>query len=62
VSLILALAKRPGLLMLDEPLAALDLVARQGFMQTVMAMAADGEVTIVLPHTSLVTSNGPAIK
>jgi len=48
VSLTLALAKRPQLLMLDEPLAALDPIARQGFMQTVMGAAADGEVTIIL--------------
>jgi ABC-2 type transport system ATP-binding protein len=48
VSLTLALAKRPKLLLLDEPIAALDPIARQGFMQTVMAEAAGGEVTIVL--------------
>jgi ABC-2 type transport system ATP-binding protein len=48
VSLTLALAKRPRLLLLDEPLAALDPIARQGFMQTMMGVAADGDVTIVL--------------
>ena len=48
VSLTLALAKRPRLLVFDEPLAALDPMARQEFMQTVMAVAADGEVTIIL--------------
>ena len=48
VSLTLALAKRPRLLVFDEPLAALDPMARQEFMQTVMAIAADGEVTIIL--------------
>jgi ABC-2 type transport system ATP-binding protein len=48
VSLTLALAKRPRLLLLDEPLAALDPIARQGFMQTLMGVAADGEVTVVL--------------
>lgn len=48
VSLTLALAKRPHLLLLDEPIAALDPLARQAFMQTVMAVAADGEVSIVL--------------
>src|SRR5262249_4870601 len=48
VSLTLALAKRPRLLIFDEPLAALDPLARQEFMQTVMAVAADGEVTIIL--------------
>jgi ABC-2 type transport system ATP-binding protein len=48
VSLTLALAKHPRLLIFGEPLAALDPIARQGFMQTVMAVAADGEVTIIL--------------
>jgi ABC-2 type transport system ATP-binding protein len=48
VSLTLALAKRPRLLLFDEPIAALDPIARQAFMQTVMAVAAEGEVTIVL--------------
>ena len=48
VSLTLALAKRPRLLLLDEPLAALDPIARQGFMQTLMGVAADGDVTVVL--------------
>jgi ABC-2 type transport system ATP-binding protein len=48
VSLTLALAKRPRLLLLDEPLAALDPIARQGFMQTLMGVAAEGDVTIVL--------------
>ena len=48
VSLTLALAKRPQLLLLDEPLAALDPVARHAFMQTLMGVAADGEVTVVL--------------
>jgi ABC-2 type transport system ATP-binding protein len=48
VSLTLALARRPRLLLLDEPLAALDPVARQGFLQALMGVAADGDVTIVL--------------
>ncbi len=48
VSLTLALAKRPRLLLLDEPIAALDPLARQAFMQTVMEVAAQGDVTIVL--------------
>jgi ABC-2 type transport system ATP-binding protein len=48
VSLTLALARQPRLLLLDEPLAALDPIARQGFLQTLMGVAADGEVTIVL--------------
>ena len=48
VALAVALAKRPELLLLDEPLAALDPLARRELMQTLMRTAADGEITIVL--------------
>jgi ABC-2 type transport system ATP-binding protein len=48
VALALALAKRPDLLLLDEPLAALDPLARRDFLQTLMGTAADGGITIVL--------------
>jgi ABC-2 type transport system ATP-binding protein len=48
LALTLALARRPKLLVLDEPMAMLDPVARHDFMASVMtAMAADG-VSIVL--------------
>jgi ABC-2 type transport system ATP-binding protein len=48
LALTLALARRPRLLVLDEPMAMLDPIARHDFMATVMtAMAADG-VSIVL--------------
>jgi ABC-2 type transport system ATP-binding protein len=48
LALTLALARRPQLLVLDEPMAMLDPVARHDFMASVMtAMAADG-VSIVL--------------
>jgi ABC-2 type transport system ATP-binding protein len=48
VSLALALAKRPRLLLLDEPLAALDPLARREFMRVLMEVAAERTVTIVL--------------
>jgi ABC-2 type transport system ATP-binding protein len=48
VALAVALGKRPELLLLDEPLAALDPLARREFMQTLMRTAAEGDLTIVL--------------
>jgi ABC-2 type transport system ATP-binding protein len=48
VALTLALAKRPELLLLDEPVAALDPLARREFLQSLMEAAADGELTILL--------------
>jgi ABC-2 type transport system ATP-binding protein len=46
--LTLALARRPRLLVLDEPLANLDPLARHDFMATVMAAAAEGGMSVVL--------------
>jgi ABC-2 type transport system ATP-binding protein len=48
VALTLALAKRPRLLILDEPVASLDPLARREFMQMLMATVADGELTVLL--------------
>jgi ABC-2 type transport system ATP-binding protein len=52
VALALALAKRPRLLVLDEPLASLDPLARREFMQTLMAAVADSaddeQLTVLL--------------
>jgi ABC-2 type transport system ATP-binding protein len=48
VALALALAKHPALLVLDEPLANLDPIARRDFMRTVMAAVADDEITVLL--------------
>ncbi len=42
LALTLALARRPQLLVLDEPMAALDPIARDDFMTTVMRAVADG--------------------
>jgi ABC-2 type transport system ATP-binding protein len=48
VALTLALARRPKLLVLDEPLANLDPLAREDFMATVVAAAAEDGVSVVL--------------
>jgi ABC-2 type transport system ATP-binding protein len=48
LALTLALARHPRLLVLDEPTAALDPLARHDFMATVMAAMADDGVSVVL--------------
>ena len=48
LALTLALARRPRLLVLDEPVAMLDPVARHDFMATVLAAASDGGVSVLL--------------
>jgi ABC-2 type transport system ATP-binding protein len=48
VALALALAKRPELLILDEPLANLDPLARREFMEALMAAVAEHGLTAVL--------------
>jgi ABC-2 type transport system ATP-binding protein len=48
LALTLALARRPRLLVLDEPVAMLDPVARHDFMATVLAAMADDGVSVVL--------------
>jgi ABC-2 type transport system ATP-binding protein len=48
LALTLALARRPRLLVLDEPMAMLDPVARHDFMATVMTAVADDGVSVVL--------------
>jgi ABC-2 type transport system ATP-binding protein len=51
LALTLALGRRPRLLLLDEPLANLDPVARHDFMATVMtAVAADGVSVLLSSH------------
>ncbi|MBV9093584.1 MAG: ABC transporter ATP-binding protein [Streptosporangiaceae bacterium] len=51
LALTLALARRPRLLVLDEPVAMLDPVARHDFMALVMtAMAADGVSVVLSSH------------
>jgi ABC-2 type transport system ATP-binding protein len=48
LALTLALARRPRLLVLDEPMAMLDPLARHDFMATVMAAVAEDGVSVVL--------------
>ena len=48
LALTLALARHPRLLILDEPLAALDPLARQDFMATVMTAMTDDGVSVLL--------------
>jgi ABC-2 type transport system ATP-binding protein len=48
LALTLALARRPRLLLLDEPVAMLDPVARHDFMATVLTAMADEGVSVVL--------------
>jgi ABC-2 type transport system ATP-binding protein len=48
LALTLALARRPRLLLLDEPMAMLDPIARHEFMATVMTAAAEDGVSVVL--------------
>jgi ABC-2 type transport system ATP-binding protein len=48
LALTLALARRPQLLVLDEPMAMLDPLARHDFMATVMTAVADDGLSVVL--------------
>jgi ABC-2 type transport system ATP-binding protein len=48
VGLGLALAKRPRLLLLDEPVAALDPLARREFLGSLSEAVADGDLSVVL--------------
>jgi ABC-2 type transport system ATP-binding protein len=48
VALTLALAKRPDLLILDEPVASLDPLARREFLNAVMEAVAETGMTVIL--------------
>jgi ABC-2 type transport system ATP-binding protein len=48
VALALTLAKRPKVLLLDEPVAALDPLARRHFLGTLAEAVAQGDLTVVL--------------
>lgn len=47
-ALALAVAKRPELLLLDEPVASLDPLAHREFLQTLIAIVAESGLTVVL--------------
>jgi ABC-2 type transport system ATP-binding protein len=48
LALTLAVAKRPELLLLDEPVASLDPLARREFLQDLMEAVAEQELSVVL--------------
>lgn len=48
VALAMALGKRPKVLILDEPAAALDPLARREFLQSLMAAVAETQMTVLL--------------
>jgi ABC-2 type transport system ATP-binding protein len=48
VALGLALGKRPSILLLDEPVAALDPLARHDFLASLAAAVSEGGVTVLL--------------
>jgi ABC-2 type transport system ATP-binding protein len=48
LALTLAVAKRPELLILDEPVASLDPLARREFLQSLMEFAADSGAGVIL--------------
>jgi ABC-2 type transport system ATP-binding protein len=48
LALTLAIAKRPELLILDEPIASLDPLARREFLQVLMETTAEHEVSVIM--------------
>jgi ABC-2 type transport system ATP-binding protein len=48
LALTLAIAKRPELLLLDEPVASLDPLARRDFLRDLMEIVAEQQVSVVL--------------
>jgi ABC-2 type transport system ATP-binding protein len=50
LALALAIGKEPDLLILDEPLASLDPIARRDFMQSLMSTSATGATVMLSSH------------
>ncbi|HXS63027.1 MAG TPA: ABC transporter ATP-binding protein [Streptosporangiaceae bacterium] len=48
LALTLAIAKRPEVLILDEPIASLDPLARREFLQTLMEVTAEHDLSVVM--------------
>ena len=48
LALTLAIAKRPELLILDEPIASLDPLARREFLQVLMETTAESQVSVIM--------------
>jgi ABC-2 type transport system ATP-binding protein len=48
LALTLAIAKRPEFLILDEPIASLDPLARREFLQTLMEVTAEHELSVIM--------------
>jgi ABC-2 type transport system ATP-binding protein len=48
LALTLAIAKRPELLILDEPIASLDPLARREFLQVLMETTAEHEISVIM--------------
>ena len=60
-ALTLAIAKRPELLLDDEPVASLDLLARRDFLRSLMDIVAEHSVSVVLSSQWSPTVSGCAI-
>jgi len=58
LALTLAVAKRPELLLLDEPVASLDPLARREFLQGLMEVVAEHGASVILSSTSSATWSG----
>lgn len=48
LALTLAIAKRPEILILDEPIASLDPLARREFLQTLMEVTAERDLSVIM--------------
>jgi AAA domain, putative AbiEii toxin, Type IV TA system len=53
IALVMALAKRPQLLLLDEPIAALDPLAQRAFFQTLMDAVVESGITVLFSSHQL---------